>query len=147
MVGETAGNFKLKDQNGQEFELYKNLDKNILLIFYPKDNSRVCTRQLYNYQQNIKLFAEKNIRIIGINIDDIKSHKNFCDKIGIEFPVLVDEDKRISKLFGALNLLGSNKRKLILIRADKKILYEENVSYLNFPGAPELAKKFDNLII
>jgi peroxiredoxin Q/BCP len=147
MVGRTVENFRLSDQNGQGFDLYKNLDKKILLIFYPKDNSRVCTRQLDNYQKNIKLFEDNNIRIIGINIDKLDSHKDFCEKIGIEFPLLVDENKDISKLFGALNLLGMNKRKIILIGTDKKILFEENVSYLNYPTFEELLGKFEYLNI
>jgi len=147
MVGHTVENFKLPDQNGQNFDLYENLDKNILLIFYPKDNSRVCTRQLDSYQKNIELFENKNIRIIGINIDNLDSHKNFCEEIGIGFPLLVDENKDISRLFGALNFLGMNKRKVILIGTDKKILYEENVSYLNYPTSEDLLRKFEFLNI
>ncbi|MGA7839182.1 MAG: peroxiredoxin family protein [Ignavibacteriaceae bacterium] len=147
MVGHAVENFRLSDQNGQSFDLYENLDKNILLIFYPKDNSRVCTRQLDNYQKNIELFENKNIRIIGINIDNLDSHKNFCEEIGIGFPLLVDENKDISRLFGALNLLGMNKRKIILIGTDKKILYEENVSYLNYPTSEDLLRKFEFLNI
>ena len=46
MLNETAPNFRLKDQNGNEFELYNNLDQKVLLVFYPKDNSPVCTKQL-----------------------------------------------------------------------------------------------------
>lgn len=147
MIGETAGNFILKDQYGKEFELYRNLDKNILLIFYPKDNSRVCSRQLHNYQENSRLFNDKNISPVGINIDNVDSHKKFCDEIGIEFPLLFDEDKSVSRNYGALNLFGINKRKLVLISSDRKIIFEENVSYLNYPAAEQLVGKFEYLNI
>ena len=147
MVAETAHNFKLTDQNGNEFELYKNLDKNILLIFYPKDKSSVCSRQLKNYQLNNELFANKNVKLIGINIDNVESHKGFCEEIGINFPLLFDKSKAVSRMFKALNILGMNKRKLVLIGTDKKILFEENISYLSYPTAEQLVEKFDFLNI
>lgn len=56
MVGQSVQNFILPDQNGNDFDLYKNLDKNILLVFYPKDNSPVCSRQLSDYYLNKKNF-------------------------------------------------------------------------------------------
>lgn len=145
MKGETADNFILKDQHGNEFELYGNLNERVLLIFYPRDNSRVCSRQLAHYQESIEQFRRNNIKLIGINIEDFESHRNFCENKGIKFPLLADGNKVISKAFGALNILGMNKRKLVLIGTDKKILFEENVSYLNFPLTEELLEKFNNL--
>jgi peroxiredoxin Q/BCP len=56
MVGDIAKNFSLKDQNGNVFELYNNLNKRILLVFYPKDDSPVCTLQLSNYKQYLNEF-------------------------------------------------------------------------------------------
>ena len=60
MVGNIVENFILKDQNGNDFNLYENLYRIILLVFYPKDNSPVCTRQLTNYNLN-KAEFEKSI--------------------------------------------------------------------------------------
>lgn len=145
MNSRTVENFKLKDQHGNEFDLYDNLGEKILLIFYPKDNSLVCSRQLAHYQENYGRFKSDNIKLIGINIDDLQSHRKFCDEKGISFPLLADKNKAVSRAFGALNILGMNKRKLVLIGTDKRILYEENVSYLNYPLAEELLEKFNNL--
>lgn len=117
-------NFKLRDQHGNEFELYKNLDKKVLLIFYPKDKSLVCSRQLNNYQKNIHLFEAAGIRPIAINIESSSSHNAFCSQLGLDFPVLSDKDKKISKKFKALNLFSVNKRKLVLIDTGGEVVYE-----------------------
>ena len=125
MVGEIAKNFSLNDQNGNEFELYNNLDSRILLVFYPKDDSPVCTRQLSNYIQYLKEFEKNNIKIVGINTAESGSHFSFCNKLKLNFPVLSDISKQISKNYKALNLLGVNKRKLVLIDTNKLIIFEK----------------------
>ncbi len=122
-----AENFILKDQWGKNFELYTNLDRYVLLVFYPKDNSTVCSAQLENYQQNIKDFEEAGIRLVGINIESTDSHKSFCRNINIQFPMLSDPDKKVSRIYNALNFLSLNKRKLVLISPSREIVYEKNI--------------------
>ena len=85
MIGEEVENFRLKDQYGNLFDLYDNLDTNVLLVFYPKDNSRICSKQLQNYQIREDLFLKKGIKVIGINIESIKSHKIFCDNKDLSY--------------------------------------------------------------
>lgn len=123
-IGDIAENFQLKDQDGTDFDLYENLDKDVLLAFYPKDNTPTCTKQLADYSVN-KIELEKfGIKVIGVNINEIESHNNFCSNNKIDFPVLSDIDKKISKQFDALNMFGQNKRKLVLIGKNKKIKFE-----------------------
>lgn len=126
MKGDTVENFILKDQDGKDFNLYNNLDKNVLLVFYPKDNSPVCSVQLTNYFESKKTFEDYNIRAVGINTASAESHASFCNSLGIQMTMLCDEKKEISKRFNALNFLGINKRKLVLIGTDKKILFEKS---------------------
>jgi peroxiredoxin len=125
VVGDIARNFSLKDQYGNEFELYKNLDKRILLVFYPKDDSPVCTKQLANYEQYLTDFEKNNIKVVGINTAASDSHFSFCNNLGLKFPVLSDISKQISKNYKALNLLGINKRKLVLIDTNRRIVFEK----------------------
>jgi thioredoxin-dependent peroxiredoxin len=138
MIGEDVDNFRLKDQYGNLFDLYENLDKNVLLVFYPKDNSRICSKQLQNYQIREDLFLKRGIKVIGINIESIKSHKIFCDDKEIRFPILFDENKEISRKFKALNIFGFNKRKIVLVDKNRKIGLERDLPYYNFPTAEEL---------
>ena len=123
-IGDVAENFQLKDQDGNNFDLYENLDKDVLLVFYPKDNTPVCTKQLVDYSANKSELDKYGIKIIGVNIDGIESHNNFCTNNKIDFPVLSDIEKKVSKQFDALNLFGQNKRKLVLIGKNKKIKFE-----------------------
>lgn len=148
MIGETVENFILKDQMGNDFNLYENLDKKVLLVFYPKDNSPVCSRQLSNYSNNKKTFEDYDIKVAGINIESGQSHISFCNSLGIDMPMLSDETKDISKKFNALSLLGMNKRKLVLIGRDKKILFEKSsipVFYFSTDKIIEMLKN-ENLI-
>jgi thioredoxin-dependent peroxiredoxin len=144
METELAENFRLNDQNGLEFQLYKNLDKRNLLVFYPSDDTIVCTRQLLNYNDYLPQFELNNIRIVGINTDSIKSHLSFCNKLGLKFRLLSDSDKRVSREYGALNLLGTNKRKLILIEKDKRIVYKKTVLSTFYLNGEQILKKLKN---
>jgi peroxiredoxin Q/BCP len=83
METELAKNFRLNDQNGLEFQLYENLDKRNLLVFYPSDDTIVSTRQLLNYNDYLPQFELNNIRIVGINTNSIKSHLSFYNKLGL----------------------------------------------------------------
>ena len=137
-IGDVVENFQLKDQDGNDFDLYENLDKDVFLVFYPKDNTPVCTSQLVDYSLN-KIELEKHgIKIIGVNIADIESHNNFCTNNKIDFPVLSDNEKKVSRQFDALNLLGQNKRKLVLIGKNKKIKFERSTLSVFFVDTTQL---------
>ncbi|HMN25489.1 MAG TPA: peroxiredoxin family protein [Ignavibacteriaceae bacterium] len=137
-IGDVVENFQLKDQDGNDFDLYENLDKDVFLVFYPKDNTPVCTSQLVDYSLN-KIELEKHgIKIIGVNIADIESHNNFCTNNKIDFPVLSDNEKKVSRQFDALNLLGQNKRKLVLIGKNKKIKFERSTLSVFFVDSTQL---------
>lgn len=119
-----APNFTLLDQDGNKFTLFENLGKKILLVFYPKDNTAVCTKQLCNYSDNFELFLDHGIKVIGISIDNVESHKKFHSDNNLRFPILSDENKEVSKKYDALGILGMSKRKLVLISDSGKILNE-----------------------
>lgn len=137
-VGDVTPNFILKDQNGKEFELYKNLDKKLLIVFYPKDNTVVCSSQLAEYNESLDEFISNGINVVGINVDPIHSHLNFCSKLKLKFPLLADEDKKVSKQFNAINFLGMNKRLLVLINIDKRVLWTESTLPVTYIKAGEI---------
>jgi len=146
MVGEIAEDFTLKDQYGNIFNLYENLDENILLVFYPKDDSPVCSMQLSNYQKEHQLLKKSGIIVIGINTNSEKSHKSFCNKLSLQFPLLSDKTKNVSKQFNALNIFGINKRKLVLINRNKKIEFEKTVLPNRYLPASIIIKLVKQLI-
>ena len=131
--------FSLPDQNGNIFNLYENLDSNVMLVFYPKDNSPVCTAQLCNYNDNLDRFINAGIKVIGINTESVESHKKFVKEFDYKFPVLSDSDKEVSKRFSAINFLGINNRKIVIISPEKELIYEDTI-------LPILFSKADNIL-
>jgi thioredoxin-dependent peroxiredoxin len=144
-VGDIAPNFKLNDENGKLFELYQNLDSQVLIVFYSKDDTPVCSSQLSEYNHNLDEFLKNGIKIVGINADTIKSHIDFCNKLKLKFPLLADEDRKVSKQYGALNIFGINKRILILVGIDKKVLWIAHTLSINFIKSTRILEKITSL--
>ena len=137
-IGMEVENFELNDQDNNKFDLYENLDQDVLLAFYPKDNTPVCTKQLVDYTLNQEELKKFGIKIIGINIDPVESHRSFCSNNKIDFPVLSDPDKKVSKYFEALNPLGQNKRKLVLVGKDRRVKFEKSTLPVFFVDTRQL---------
>jgi len=140
-AGDPVSNFVLKDENGNDFELFENLDKLVLLAFYPKDDTLVCSSQLSDYNKNLNDFIRSGVRVIGISTDSVESHSNFCSKLKLNFPLLADEDKTVSKQFDAVNFLGMNKRLLVLIGTDKKVLWIDSTMSITYIKTEEILEK------
>ena len=87
----------------------------------------MCSLQLSNYEKYLNEFEKNNIYVVGINTAAKDSHFSFCNKLKLNFPVLSDISKQISKNYKALNLLGINKRKLVLIDTNKRIIFEKTI--------------------
>lgn len=94
-VGQTNdGEWKLSDFRGQKVVLY----------FYPRDNTPGCTTESNEFNDNLAAFADKNTVVVGVSNDDLVKHQKFSDKYGFQFPLIADEDKTISELFGVYQL-------------------------------------------
>jgi peroxiredoxin Q/BCP len=145
MHGDVAEDFTLKDQYGKAFNLYSNLSRKILLVFYPKDNTPVCTRQLTDYQLNKKLFEKLDISIVGISTGSERSHFHFASKCSLDFPLLADDSKKVAKKYKAVNLFGIIKRKVVLISENRKILLESEVMPLKYQTSSQLIAQFGNI--
>jgi peroxiredoxin len=140
-VGDKAPDFRLVDQHGEEFRLSENLSKRVMLVFYPKDESLVCTKQLCDYNNNLEEFRKQDIEVVGISIDDQLSHKKFADRYSLNFRILSDKAKVVSRKYEAMNILGLNKRKVILIDQNGIILYENTILPFLYQNAQNLLKK------
>ncbi len=145
MVGETAPDFTLKDQNGKEFRLYDNLSNNVMLVFYPKDETLVCTKQLCSYNNEYEEFMRAGIQIVGVNMGDEESHKKFVDKNNFRFPLLADKNKEVSKIYNAVSITGLNKRKIIVIDKSRKVIYESSTLPIFYKGTSVILDKIKSL--
>jgi peroxiredoxin len=139
--GDITPNFILKDESGKDFELYKNLDTQMLLVFYPKDDTPVCSAQLSEYNDNFYEFIQNGIKVVGISTDTVQSHLDFCTKLNIQFSLLADEDKKVSRQYDAINFLGMNKRLLVIIGTDRKVLWTASTLPVTFIKTREIVEK------
>jgi len=94
------------DQNGQPISLADFKGKKVILYFYPKDDTPGCTTQACNLRDNYKALLKKGFQVIGVSVDDVKSHKKFETKHALPFPLVSDADKSIVTKY---NLWGEKK--------------------------------------
>jgi peroxiredoxin Q/BCP len=105
-VGDKAPQFTAKDTNGNLFESQHAIGKKAVVIyFYPKDETRVCTEQACSFRDNYQQFKDLGAEVIGISSDSVQSHIRFKSKYQLPFILLSDSDKKIRKLFGVENSL------------------------------------------
>ena len=96
-----APNFKLPSTDKSIFELNKVEEKNIILYFYPKDDTPGCTIESRDFSKLNKLINKNNTIVLGISKDSIKSHNKFIKKYKLKFDLLSDEKLRVIKKYGA----------------------------------------------
>jgi peroxiredoxin Q/BCP len=99
-VGDKAPAFSLQDQNNKRQKLSGYKSRWVMLYFYPKDDTQVCTIEAQVMTANRKAFAALNAEILGVSADTVESHKKFAEKHGINFPILADTDKKVINAYG-----------------------------------------------
>lgn len=99
--GSKAPDFTLPDHAGNDVSLSDFKGKNVLVYFYPKDNTPGCTKEACSLRDGYEQLQAKNAVVIGISADSQKSHTNFKTKYELPFFLLSDPDKEIIKAFGA----------------------------------------------
>lgn len=100
-VGSVIPDFSLEDQNGKLFDLHSVLGKkNLVLFFYPKDDSPGCTKEACYFRDQYEVFNETDAMIIGISGQSIESHKKFSEKYHLSYTLLSDRGNKIRTLFG-----------------------------------------------
>jgi peroxiredoxin Q/BCP len=98
--GKKAPAFNLKDQNGKRISLNDFKGKNIVLYFYPKDNTSGCTKEACNFRDEFPDFKKLKAVILGVSPDSVASHKKFADKFELPFSLLSDEKKQVVEKYG-----------------------------------------------
>ena len=107
-VGSVVPQFTLPDQNGNLFSINSVVGKkNLVIYFYPKDDSPGCTKEACSFRDSFEVFNEADAMIIGISGQSVESHKKFAEKYRLSFTLLSDEGDKVRKLFGVpVNFLG-----------------------------------------
>lgn len=121
-VNDKAPDFTLQSDSGGDYQLSDHAGQRLLLVFYPGDNTPVCTKQLCEYRDGIEEFSELGVAVVGISSDDIESHQKFRSKHDLPFVLLSDPDLEVAKLYGCKGALGM-KRAVFLIDEQGIIRY------------------------
>lgn len=122
-VGDKAPAFTLPGTAGKSYSLSDYAGQPVVLVFYPGDNTPVCTKQLNAYNDEMSEFDSVGAQVIGISSQDVASHDEFSGKHGFKFPLLADLDKEVSKQYGILGPLGFPRRSVFVIDGQGVVRY------------------------
>jgi peroxiredoxin Q/BCP len=106
-TGQAAPTFTLPSQDGKPVSLKSYRGKWVVLYFYPKDMTTGCTIEAHNFQRDLTKFEAENAVILGVSVDTVDSHKQFCTKDGLTFHLLADPDHKVVDEYGSLGHFGN----------------------------------------
>lgn len=106
-VGDKAPMFTATLQDGSRFDLADVVGrKALVLFFYPKDDTPVCTREACGFRDSYDLFVAAGAEVIGVSSDSPASHRAFAERHRLPFPIISDQDRSLRRLYGVPNALG-----------------------------------------
>lgn len=145
-VGDPAPPFELAGTGGQRYTLADYRGRPVVLVFYPGDDTPVCTKQLNSYNDDLAQFTEMDAQVLGISAQDVATHEAFSSKHGFEFPLLADPDKAVAGLYGTLGPIGFPRRSIFIIDADGIIRYTHRaIAGLTFRPVKELIGELEKI--
>ncbi len=101
-VGSKAPEFSLSSQEGTPVNLKEFRGKWVVLYFYPKDMTKGCTIEAHNFQRDLPQFQQKNAVVLGVSVDTVDSHQQFCTKESLTFKLLADPTHEVTTQYGSL---------------------------------------------
>ena len=144
-VGELAPDFSLEGTDGspegrRTYTLSEYRGRPVVLVFYPADNTPVCTRQLTTYTSEIGEFEGVGAQVLALSPQDTSSHEGFAEEQGgFAFPLLADTDKQVGEAYGILGPLGFYRRSVFVVDAEGRVAYSHRaVAGLTFRPTAEL---------
>jgi peroxiredoxin Q/BCP len=144
-VGEQAPEFELPGTEGP-FRLSEHRGERVVLLFYPGDNTMVCTKQFCSYRDRAGDFASLNATVVGISSQDLASHEDFVAKHSLNVPLLADVDKAVAKAYSAHSSRLGTKRAVIVIDEQGIVRHRhDHLLGLDYQSVDELRATLDGL--
>ena len=131
--GKTAPAFTLPDRNGNKISLKDFSGKNVVLYFYPKDNTSGCTAEACDFRDSLPNFKKVDAVVLGVSPDSPASHKKFADKYELPFTLLSDEDKKVLEKYGVWQEKSMYGRKYMGVVRTTVIIDEKGIVKKIFP--------------
>jgi len=141
-VGSKAPSFETVDQEGKHVSLKDFAGKNVILYFYPKDDTPGCTKEACSFRDHFADFKKRGAVVLGVSPDDSASHKEFIQKFSLPFTLLVDEDHAIADAYGAWGeknnygkkYLGIHRTTFVISRREKSPPSSPKSNRMNTPS-------------
>jgi thioredoxin-dependent peroxiredoxin len=147
-VGEDAPDFELEGTHGT-FRLSDHRGERVMLLFYPGDETTVCTKQFCSYRDNAEAFGKLGATAVGISGKDVESKKSFTDHHELTVPLLADPDLSVAAAYGAKGGFGPaqmTKRAVVIVDEQGKVAYRHDHALgLDFQTVAELKEALDSL--
>lgn len=121
-VGDKAPDFSLQSNAGDQFKLSELRGKNVVLFFYPMDESPVCSREVEAFKEKYPEFRGLKAEIVGISSQNVESHRSFASKHSLPFLLLSDPKGIVRKLYGVSSTLGIPGRVTFVVNKDGLIV-------------------------
>lgn len=138
-VGDLAPDFTLPGTGGRSYSLSEYRGRPVVVVFYPGDDTPVCTKQLNSYNDELAQFETLDAVVLAISAQDVSSHEKFADKHGFRFPLLADVDKKVAGSYGVLGPLGFMRRSVFVVDAGGTVRYAHRaLAGLTFRSVDEL---------
>jgi peroxiredoxin Q/BCP len=136
-VGDTAPNFTLSAQNGSTVSLQDFRGKNVVLYFYPKDDTPGCTTESCAFRDQYEVFKNVGAEVIGVSADSNESHQRFAAKYQLPFTLLSDKGDQVRKLYGATAAFGLLPGRVTYVIDQNGVVQYVFDSMFNFRGHVE----------
>jgi thioredoxin-dependent peroxiredoxin len=144
-VGEPAPDFELDGTDGP-FKLSEHRGERVVLLFYPGDNTAVCTKQFCSYRDNAEAFGALDATVVGISSQTVESHRGFTAKHDLNVPLLADEDAAVAKAYGAHAPLVGTKRAVVIVDEDGVVRHRhDHLLGLDFQTVGDLREALNSL--
>ena len=145
-IGDKAPTFSLPATGGSTVSLSDFDGKAVVLVFYPGDDTPVCTKQLNSYSAELDECESLHAQVLGISAQGVDSHELFAGKNGLKFPLLADTDKLVAGLYGTLGPLGFPRRSVFIIDRHGVIRYAHRaIAGLTYRPVSELVEVLSSL--
>jgi thioredoxin-dependent peroxiredoxin len=121
-VGDQAPDFELEGTDGR-FHLSEHRGQRVVLLFYPGDETPVCTKQFCSYRDRADDMSSLDALVVGVSGQDVASHRDFIDHHGLTVPLLADPDKAVAKLYGVTRPVLGTQRATFIIDANGTVAW------------------------
>ena len=137
-VGDIAPDFTLPGTGGT-YSLSQFRGRPVVLVFYPGDDTPVCTKQLNTYNDDLSEFTQVGAQVLAISAQDMASHDTFAAKHGFGFPLLADTDKAVAQMYGTVGPLGFPRRSVFVVDSAGIVIYAHRaIAGLTFRPVAEI---------